>query len=569
MLPFLSLLATAVSEPVSPAPLSVCDTRNTSVTAIVIAGAATAAANGKYLRTKSDSDGLPIFSLDGEHQLYSRDYTWRIAFKGNYRFYISEALHLMGPPKPSPGEWSASGKGEGAGPSSIVCEYPPHAPSPSPAPPGPAPPANATDMVLEFVPGSQWESFGYPGCCTRHKKDVGPDSMVIAWYNRNKSITHLLAANHRHMNAGIGSSLDNITRCNAGPVFHSGHNSTPQSYANNQWLQSVRVFANGTVAGLVHNEFHGDLEGPPFCRHRYKRGQPFCGLWSTGLAMAKDGGGHFDLVQHPPDHLVAALPYTYLENEPTAGYGALSSMLRGSDGAFYGSINVIVEPGCNSTKQPLCGKTKAGNCLWRAADLFDPASFRGRDSAGRFSVQWFNPYVKHSNTTTAGICETIPVTNASALGKHVTFRKIVFPPSSASAKANAPAFIALSDANIVRQNSSGGFRSYGSVKYAFSSETDFAAVMRGGVSSWSAPKYLHLDALHPTRDYKYPTLLDSRSPDLGRAEGTVGAQEDGDSFALASVSAGGRSSLYVYVQWGGEGGGNMRRNVRLRMVPRG
>ena len=134
----LSSLAAAAPQSPPAAPPAVCDTRNTSVTVIVVAGAGTAAVNGKYLRTDSHSDGLPIFKLDDEHQLYSRDHIWRIAFKGDYLFYISHALDLMGPPEPSPDQWSASGKGEGAGPSSIVCEYRP--PTPPPAPPGPAPP---------------------------------------------------------------------------------------------------------------------------------------------------------------------------------------------------------------------------------------------------------------------------------------------------------------------------------------------------------------------------------------------------------------------------------------------
>jgi hypothetical protein len=182
------------------------------------------------------------------------------------------------------------------------------------------------------------------------------------------------------MNAGVGSSLDNLTGCEG--VFRSVHNTTPQSYANHQWLQSVRVFANGTVAGLVHNEFKGDFEGPPYCSKTYKKGQPTCEIWSTGLAVSMDGGTKFKLAASPPQHLVASLPYEFLKDEPTAGYGALSSMLRGADGAFYGSINVVLKDGCNSTEQPLCGHTKPGNCFYRATDLFDPASFRGRDEAG-------------------------------------------------------------------------------------------------------------------------------------------------------------------------------------------
>ena len=126
------------------------------------------------------------------------------------------------------------------------------------------------------------------------------------------------------MNAAAGSSLDNLTRCSAG-IFDSVGNSTPQSFANHQWLQSVRVFANGTVAGLVHNEFKGDMEGGPYCSKRSKHGTPACEIWSTGAAVSVNGGGKFKLVASPPHHLVAALPYTFLKDEPTAGYGAFWS----------------------------------------------------------------------------------------------------------------------------------------------------------------------------------------------------------------------------------------------------
>ena len=215
-----------------------CDTRNTSVTEIIVGGAGSAAVNGKYMRAPrlGKSDGLPIFSLDEEHQLYSRDNIWRLGFRGNYIYYISNEPHLKGPPRPSPGEWNASDKGEGSGPSSIECKPSTPSPTPAPTPPAPTPPGT----YLEFVPGSKWESFGYPHVCTRFKKlQVGPDSMPIAWFDRNTSTAWFLTSNHRHMNAGIGPSLDNLTRCNPGPVFHSTYNSTPQSYANYQWLQSV------------------------------------------------------------------------------------------------------------------------------------------------------------------------------------------------------------------------------------------------------------------------------------------------------------------------------------------
>ena len=86
--------------------------------------------------------------------------------------------------------------------------------------------------------------------------------------------------------------------------------------------------------------------------------------------------------------------------------------------------------------------------------------------------------------------------------------------------------------------------------------------MRGGNSSWMAPQFLRLDPPKGiSHTYKYPTLLDSRSPELGRGHGTVEAQEDGDSFALVSDGES-TSSLYLYVQF--VKGGNMRQQVQLR-----
>jgi hypothetical protein len=111
----------SLPTPNPPTPIA-CDTRNASVSAIVVGGAGTAAVNGRYARTNSTSDGLPIFSLDQEHQLYSKR-TWRLAYFQNYLYYVSSDGHSKGPPVANKDEWSPTGKGGGGAPSSIVCEY--------------------------------------------------------------------------------------------------------------------------------------------------------------------------------------------------------------------------------------------------------------------------------------------------------------------------------------------------------------------------------------------------------------------------------------------------------------
>eukprot|EP01051_Picozoa_sp_SAG22_P021532 SAG22_NODE_4789_length_1163_cov_1.741541_1_plen_237_part_00 len=131
------------------------------------------------------------------------------------------------------------------------------------------------DTELEFEAGSSWEAVGYPGLCTGAAgpgETVGADSMPIAWHSRRTNTTFFMSADHRRMFAGTGPTLDNLTGCSARRVLTSFNASTPQSYANFQWLQSVRVFANNTAAGLVHNEFKGEVSLKLFTRRLLSSG---------------------------------------------------------------------------------------------------------------------------------------------------------------------------------------------------------------------------------------------------------------------------------------------------------
>ena len=380
-----------------------------------------------------------------------------------------------------------------------------------------APPANT---VLEFSKegDAEWEHFH---TCT------GQDSMPIAWFNRRTNTSYFMSAQHERMQAGTASTLDDPPTSCSGNIFTShdahGFDSGPQSYANFQWLQSVRVFANGTAAGLVHNEFKGEFAplGQYCSKHCTDRSpvnasgcrDQICELWSTGLASSRDGGTTFSMIAEPPHHLVAALPDQFAFDQPISGYGAISSMLCGADEACYGLINVK-----SSCKNDTSACIPAGNCIWRADDLSNPASFRARDQDGSFTVQWASAYAAGGQSR--GACSTLPVTAESPFGEHVVFRKIV-PPAHQSVGSSQPTFIALGD----------GAPDKGQVKYSLSYEQDFGVAMRNINTSWTKPQFLSLDGLS---SFVYPTLLDVRSPALGQVSGTVGAQEDGDSFALVS-----------------------------------
>ena len=99
-------------------------------------------------------------------------------------------------------------------------------------------------------------------CCCSSSAAV-PDSMPIAWYSRgglNQSSLISATSQGIHASTSVGATLDQLSRKDCGRVvFNSSFMLTPESYANHQWLQSVRLLANGSAYGLVHNEFSASV----------------------------------------------------------------------------------------------------------------------------------------------------------------------------------------------------------------------------------------------------------------------------------------------------------------------
>eukprot|EP00040_Diaphanoeca_grandis_P027754 m.158820 g.158820 ORF g.158820 m.158820 type:complete len:546 (+) comp31109_c0_seq1:164-1801(+) len=393
--------------------------------------------------------------------------------------------------------------------------------------------ALAQDPYLVFDPDSNWEfAFNYNAeACSNinpHEEIRGdqPDSMPLAWYNIKTNKTSFISATSQgiHASVGNGPTLNNLIHDCSRVVFNSTFNTLPSSYANHQWLQSVRLFANGTAQGLVHNEFKGEFSGNlSYCNcvinatHRDTNCENHCEMWSTGLASSIDFGDHFELNRPPPLHLVAALPKEFVQDQLLAGYGAISTMMRGSDGAFYGFINIAGDS--NSSGVP------PGNCPFRVEDLSDPTSYRGRDAEGRYTVQWKDPYVDPGLQN--GHCSVVATTSESPLAPHVCTRRIVN-----SANSSTPTFISVGD--------------HGStMRYTFSYEQDYEKAM----DNWTEPRQLEFtDAGRWSTSYGaghllYPVILDHESPDIARLSGDDHIYEDGINFAVTSLSS---KSLYVY-----------------------
>ena len=82
-----------------------------------------------------------------------------------------------------------------------------------------------------------------------------PDSVPIAWHNPLSNSTYLLSSTDCNF-AGIGADLSAVHgqhRCEASP-FVAAREAAPWTFNNHQWLQSTRVFPNGSGFAMVHNE---------------------------------------------------------------------------------------------------------------------------------------------------------------------------------------------------------------------------------------------------------------------------------------------------------------------------
>jgi hypothetical protein len=146
----------------------------------------------------------------------------------------------------------------------------------------------------------------------------------------------------------------------------------PSRYAAHQWLQSARVFPNGSGAALVHSEFHGDNISPQnasLCSYNLTHPAPNgeCQLWSTSLAVTSDGGTNWRMVRDPPElSLVFAAPRRYVKDQPISGFGALGAMIE-LDGYFFGHVQ-------ESHVGPAPGSGPTGVCAFRTPDVFDPTA---------------------------------------------------------------------------------------------------------------------------------------------------------------------------------------------------
>jgi hypothetical protein len=163
------------------------------------------------------------------------------------------------------------------------------------------------------------------------------------------------------------------------PILRSPHNPDEAQYSGSQWLTGFYKESNGSLYGIVHNEYYGgnfpqgfDFKIPstPRCSLGAPNGKPVMplGCTYTSLSMTVLGGGAsvFVPVAKPPGQVVAKPGFKYVPNVGKAtGYFTNTNIYKNRDGYYY-VITADVLPDGSERRCPI-----------RASDLSEPSTWKG------------------------------------------------------------------------------------------------------------------------------------------------------------------------------------------------
>jgi hypothetical protein len=376
-----------------------------------------------------------------------------------------------------------------------------------------------------------------------------PDSMPLAWHNPLTNRSYLISATDCTY-AATGPSLAAVSGphdCSSQP-YKAVNDSRPWSYANHQWLQSTRVFPNGSGFALIHNEFHGEQEhNKSYCSYDGKTSTGQCIEWSTDLGATTDGGASWHQTHAP----LITLPRKYIKDASIAGYGELGAILRNEhDGYYYSHVARSYR---NNTGAGPANTVGSGSCVVRTATPSDPSSFRGWDGAA-WATEWANPYEVVSPPTPADLKRSTcaAVDQGGDTSMHINPKRFAGPLTQDVPGWPSHVLLAWPHGKKAPR-----------VAYSFLAA---AGVADGAApfTAWQAPSFLDLSGWFDpctgleALTFMYPNLIDHDSPfDLssaGTGPGSSAAaaaglsseeedliKSDGLSYTLA-----GNHSLYIY-----------------------
>lgn len=222
--------------------------------------------------------------------------------------------------------------------------------------PGTVDTLTAVEMVFDF--STQGIANDYPDAAARAFRDArGKIQMIASHYDCYRL---------------IGNDFTTLTRDYAnGPVYTSALNTTYSNFNQNLWIAAPYTTDGVNIHSLVHAEFNG----------------PTTANWHNAItyASSNDTGKTYTQAASP-NHLVWALPYTYLAGSGPCGYFGPSNIVHNPSDGYYYCLISLQDRGIQLT----------GTGLIRTNNLEDPSSWRGWDGTG-FNATLGNPYAPGFN----------------------------------------------------------------------------------------------------------------------------------------------------------------------------
>jgi PKD repeat protein len=222
-----------------------------------------------------------------------------------------------------------------------------------------------------------------------------PDEPARAFRDDQNRVQLLFAATEPRRN--IGSDLDVASS----PGHHdctitslSQQDSDPSQYNQYSWLTAPYTFDGHTIYSLVHTEYRAWLvsnaQNQPRCN---PPGGDTTKCWYNAITLeTSTNSGDFFTHTSSPSHLVASVPYQWVDQSGPYGVFSPSNIIRKQpdDGYLYAIVRA---------KEP--GKADI-SCVMRTQEtpqaLADPTSWRAwgdgpdADSTHSFEVEFVNPY---------------------------------------------------------------------------------------------------------------------------------------------------------------------------------
>eukprot|EP00039_Didymoeca_costata_P022442 m.4518 g.4518 ORF g.4518 m.4518 type:complete len:406 (+) comp3004_c0_seq1:56-1273(+) len=208
------------------------------------------------------------------------------------------------------------------------------------------------------------------------------DTPARAWVTSSGEVR--LTASCRVSRLMEGNTLDSVKHsCHV--VHNSTHNADPSQYSDNEWLHAIRALDNSTVFAILHNEYHG-YEHNNCNMNPWKKG--YCQQFALTGAISYDNGNSWEYLAPPPKHLIAAVPYKYVNNDSNLwfGFGDTGGIVKHPTTEYYyttGHNRATIHNQIN------------GTCLMRTNNLLDTSSWRGWNGT-HFGATFINPYTDAS-----------------------------------------------------------------------------------------------------------------------------------------------------------------------------